>query len=190
MSRGGKITFLNVGHTLANARIYGPGVRFAIWLQGCTLGCSGCWNQQFWPTEGGELTTVEDMVAEIKKADVEGITLLGGEPLQQAESVLALIRRVKSEGLSVFLYTGYEKKEFTPTMKECVALSDIVISGRYVEQKRNPHLRWRGSSNQKIEFPSDRYASLPINEIREVEVHISDGNAMIYGYPNEDEKIK
>ena len=129
-------------------------------------------------------------MTQIKNADVEGVTLLGGEPLQQAESVLALIRDVKSEGLSVFLYTGYEKKEFTPTMKECVALSDIVISGRYVEQKRNPHLRWRGSSNQIIEFPTERYSSFPINEVREVEVHIGQGNAMVYGYPNEDEKIQ
>ncbi len=129
-------------------------------------------------------------MVKIKSADVEGITLLGGEPLQQAETVLALIHEVKSEGLSVFLYTGYQKKEFTPTMKECVALSDIVISGRYVDQKRNPHLRWRGSSNQIIEFPTDRYSSLPINEVREVEVHIGQGNAMIYGYPTEDEKVR
>ena len=56
-------------------------------------------------------------MVQIKNADVEGITLLGGEPLQQSENVLALIREVKSEGLSVFLYTGYERKEFTPTME-------------------------------------------------------------------------
>ena len=181
---------LNVGHTLPNARIYGPGVRFAIWLQGCTLGCKGCWNQQFWPTEGGVLIDVEELVVQIKNAKVEGITLLGGEPLQQSESVLALIREVKSEGLSVFLYTGYERKEFTPTMEECAKLSDIVISGRYIKQKRDPHLRWRGSTNQTIEFPTDRYSSLSISEVREVEVHIGRGNAMIYGYPNEEEKIR
>ena len=59
------ITLLNVGHVLPNGRIYGPGVRFVLWLQGCTLGCKGCWNQQFWPAEGGVAYDIEELIKQI-----------------------------------------------------------------------------------------------------------------------------
>ena len=58
-----------------------------------------------------------------------------------------------------------------------------------MEQKRD-RICDGGSTNQTIEFPTERYSSLAINEVREVEVHIGRGNAMIYGYPNEEEKIR
>tara|TARA_B100000767_G_scaffold103469_1_gene99360 strand:- start:4073 stop:4639 length:567 start_codon:yes stop_codon:yes gene_type:complete len=182
------ITLLNVGHVLPNGRIYGPGVRFVLWLQGCTLGCKGCWNQQFWPAEGGVAYDIEELIKQIIDAKVEGITLLGGEPLQQAESTLKLIQRVKEFDLTVFLYTGYTEKEFDATMRQCADLSDILVAGRYIEAKRDSFLRWRGSSNQIIEFPTGRYNGDDLTEVREVEVHISGGNANMYGYPTEEEK--
>lgn len=176
-----------MGHILPSGRIYGPGVRFVLWLQGCTLGCKGCWNQQFWPTVGGAEYNIEELVTQIREANVEGITLLGGEPMQQAEPILELIQRVKEHDLTVFLYTGYTKKEFDTTMNKCAELSDILIAGRYIESKRNTYLRWRGSSNQIIEFPTGHYNGEDLTEVREVEVHISGGNAEVYGYPTEEE---
>jgi len=178
---------LQIGHILPHARIYGPGSRFTIWLQGCTLGCKGCWNEQFWPEQGGECYDVDELVKQILDAEVEGITLLGGEPLQQADSVLELIERVKELNLTVFLYTGYSRKEFNTTMQRCADQSDILIAGRYVESKRDTFLRWRGSSNQIIEFPTGHYSDANLLEVREVEMHISGGNAQIYGYPTKDE---
>jgi anaerobic ribonucleoside-triphosphate reductase activating protein len=185
--RGIDIAVLQVGHILSAGRIYGPGVRFVIWLQGCTLGCKGCWNQQFWPTVGGAEYNIEQLVTQILEANVEGITLLGGEPMQQAEPILELIQRVKEHNLTVFLYTGYTEKEFDATMRQCAELSDILIAGRYIESKRNTHLRWRGSSNQIIQFPTGYYNGEDLEEVREVEVHISGGNANVYGYPTEEE---
>ncbi len=183
------MTSLRIGHILPRAHIYGPGLRFTIWLQGCTLACKGCWNKQFWPEEGGQIMEIEQIVTEIIEADVEGITFLGGEPLQQAEAVLELINRVKEIGKTVFLYTGYNKNEFDDIMSECAEKSDILIAGRYVEQKRDLHLRWRGSSNQIIEFPTGHYSDLDLTEVREVELHINGGNAQLYGYPTEEEII-
>lgn len=107
--------------------------------------------------------------------------------MQQAESVLELIQRVKQFDLTVFLYTGYTKKEFDPLMNKCAELCDILIAGRYIESKRNTYLRWRGSSNQIIEFPTGHYNGEDLTEVREVEVHISGGNAEVYGYPTEEE---
>ena len=89
--RGIYIAVLKVGHILPNGRIYGPGVRFVLWLQGCDLACKGCWNQQFWSSVGGMEYDIEELITQILQANVEGITLLGGEPMQQANPVLKLI---------------------------------------------------------------------------------------------------
>ena len=104
------------------------------WVQGCTLGCKGCWNEETWEHGIGETVTLEELKSSIQEAgNIEGITILGGEPLQQKIPVLNLIKYVKTIGLTVMLYTGYQKKEFDDIMWECYNSSDLVISGRYVQ---------------------------------------------------------
>ena len=180
---------IQIGHIEPCSHIYGPGQRFVIWVQGCTLGCKGCWNQQFWPAEGGNGKTIDELMKEINSIpDTEGITLLGGEPLQQSSMVLELIQRCQQNDLSVFLYTGYEPKEFDEIMQSCFDSSDIVVTGRYVQSLRNTSLRWRGSTNQVIHFPTPRYRGMDITEAREIEVKIKDGKVIMYGYPTEGEE--
>jgi len=125
---------LQIGHIEPCAYIYGPGQRFVIWVQGCTLGCKGCWNQQFWGTEDGYEKTIEQLIEDIQSTPgTEGITLLGGEPLQQAVGVLNLIQKCRELEYSIFLYTGYEPREFDDVMQNCFESSDIVVTGRYVQ---------------------------------------------------------
>ena len=101
-----------IGHRSEHSAIYGPGLRYVIWTQGCTLACGGCWNKQYWP-KGGTPVAITDLVEEIRRVKgIEGITILGGEPFQQANATLKLIQFVKAAGLTVFIYTGYEPKEF------------------------------------------------------------------------------
>ena len=166
--------------------IYGPGTRFVIWVQGCTLACKGCWNTSYWPKKGGQDRTVESLVKQISEAEeIEGITILGGEPLEQAEAVHELIQQVKEIGLSIFLYSGFERHELDEIQQECVDNSDIVVLGRYIEEKRDVNLRWRGSSNQVLEFPTERYRGLDIEERGECEVIIEeDGSIRVLGYPD------
>jgi len=175
---------LRVGHRLDRSEIYGPGIRSVIWLQGCTLACKGCWNTQYWPSKGGEGISVSQLLSEIDLlGDIEGITLLGGEPLQQASATLALIEGCKQRDLTVFLYTGYEPEEFDVTMQACFDASDIVITGRYEQEKRDTTLRWRGSLNQQVHFISGRYNQSVLEERTEVECHIlPNGNLTIVGY--------
>jgi len=175
---------LRVGHRLDRSEIYGPGIRSVIWLQGCTLACKGCWNTQYWPSKGGEEISVSQLLSEIDLlGDIEGITLLGGEPLQQASATLALIEGCKQRDLTVFLYTGYEPEEFDVTMQACFDASDIVITGRYEQEKRDTTLRWRGSLNQQVHFISSRYNQSVLEERTEVECHIlPNGNLTIVGY--------
>ena len=167
--------------------IYGPGIRSAIWVQGCTLACKGCWNTQMWPKKGGENHSVVELHNLLMNVEGnEGITLLGGEPLQQSEAVLELIKLQKAAGRTVMLYSGYEPEELDLVQQECVDNSDIVILGRYKEELRNTKLRWRGSENQVLYSPTGRYTveDFPDGET-EISVHIdANGKLLITGYPD------
>jgi anaerobic ribonucleoside-triphosphate reductase activating protein len=177
---------LRIASIEEQSSIYGPGLRFVIWVQGCTLACKGCWNPNFWPRKGGHDRTVESLVEQITKTEgIGGITILGGEPLEQAEAVHELIMRVKKVGLSVFLYSGFERDELDEIQQASVNASDIVVLGRYVEDKRNVNLRWRGSSNQILEFPTKRYRGIQFEERGECEVIFEeDGSIRVLGYPD------
>lgn len=120
-------------------------------------------------------------------ATLDGITILGGEPLQQATATLALMRAAKSFGLSVMLYTGYEPDELSGDAMSCAEEADLLISGRYVEALRSTTLRWRGSSNQRITSPTGMYDCSTFEELGEAEVHIDEhtGEATVLGYPDD-----
>ena len=175
---------LSIGHRLDHSEIYGPGIRSVFWTQGCTLACKGCWNTQYWSSKGGSEIKVSQILSELDELDdIEGITLLGGEPLQQAEATLALIEGCKQRGLSIFLYTGYNPPEFDAIMQACFDASDIAVTGRYVQELRDTTLRWRGSRNQQVHFISDAYDESVLQEQTEVECHIlPSGEIRMVGY--------
>ena len=183
---------IRVHDVLPRSSIYGPGERWVLWVQGCTLGCKGCWNVETWSRRTGTERTVASLVSELEAAasagDLEGISLLGGEPLQQAEPVLELIYAAREMGLSVLLYTGYEPEEYDPTMQACHDGPDLVIGGRYVAALRDPFLRWRGSSNQRLVSPTGRYDVDAFEDLQEVEVLIDHdtGQMTVTGYPEAD----
>lgn len=183
---------IRVHDVLPRSSIYGPGERWVLWVQGCTLGCKGCWNVETWSRRTDTERTVASLLSELEAAasagDLEGISLLGGEPLQQAEPVLELIHAAREMGLSVLLYTGYEPEEYDPTMQACHDGSDLVIGGRYVEALRDPFLRWRGSSNQRLVSPTGRYDVDAFEDLQEVEVLIDHdtGQMTVTGYPEAD----
>jgi len=175
---------LRLGHRLDRSEIYGPGIRSVFWTQGCNLACKGCWNTQYWPSRGGEEISVLEILSQLKELkDIEGITLLGGEPLQQPQACLELIQGCKEIGLSVFIYTGYEPSEFDEVMQSCFDLCDIAVTGRYIQELRDTTLRWRGSRNQQVHFISDLYDDSVLKEQTEVECHIlPSGEIRMVGY--------
>ena len=179
---------LRIGHRLDHSEIYGPGIRSVFWTQGCTLACKGCWNTQYWSSKGGGEIEVSQILSELDNLKgIEGITLLGGEPLQQSKASLELIKGCKDRGLSVFLYTGYEPSEFDEEMQACFDLSDIAVTGRFVQELRDTTLRWRGSRNQQVHFISNTYDESVLQEQTEVECHIlPNGNLTIVGYAEPD----
>ena len=179
---------ISLGHRLDRSEIYGPGLRAVFWTQGCNLACKGCWNTQYWSKKGGNTILVSRLLEELDSIDgIEGITLLGGEPLQQAEASLQLIKGCKEKGLTVFLYTGYEPNEFDANMQQCFDLCDIAVTGRFVQELRDTTLRWRGSTNQQVHFISKAYDDSVLKEQTEVECHIlPNGEIRMVGYAEEE----
>lgn len=157
-------TALRVAETHPACRVLGPGTRFAVWVQGCPLRCRGCISPQWLAFDGGTVVPVAALAAAIAGTrGIEGITVSGGEPFAQAESVAELAGMVRSAGLSVMAYTGYRlpylRRRGTPGQRRLLGLLDILVDGPYVDTL-HADLRWRASSNQEVHFLTGRYAHL------------------------------
>src|ERR1700722_10468979 len=106
---------LNVARVVRVTEAEGPGRRYALWFQGCPLRCPGCCNPEMLPFEGGHSIRLADVVAKVELAarseGIEGITLLGGEPLAYAAGGAALSRAVQQRGLTVMIFSGFTLEE-------------------------------------------------------------------------------
>ena len=177
---------LNLARTLTRSAVNGPGERFVLWVQGCPLACRGCWNPDTWAFTRRDLRSVDELAAIIlATAGIEGVTFTGGEPFVQARALTALAERVRAAGLSVFVFTGYDVDELTrPEHLALLAVTDVLVAGRYIESQRAFSLAWRGSANQRVHFLSDRYGPAEMQEVAEVEFHLgADGTLTVTGFP-------
>jgi anaerobic ribonucleoside-triphosphate reductase activating protein len=115
--------------------------------------------------EGGTAIPLGDLVGQIEEAarrdSIEGITLLGGEPLAHAAGAAALAQAVRERGLTVMVFSGYTLEEARclpdPAVAELLALTDILVDGPYHREQPETRRRWIGSANQRIHFLSDHY---------------------------------
>ena len=167
---------LNLHALMPRSRANGPGVRTVIWFQGCTLGCPGCFNpathasapQQHIPVA----VLVERLIADAPA--IEGLTISGGEPLQQSEALLRLLSAVRTHTtLSVLLFSGYTLSEISqiPLEPAILAQVDVLIAGRYVQTRRLAH-GLRGSANKTVHLLTDRYTLEDIEHVPPAEVWI------------------
>ena len=150
-----KISHMTTTNTL------GPGKRFVIWMQGCKKNCVGCINPEGRNLDGGYKITVEDIMERLSKhPDLVGVTISGGEPFLQFDELQKLIQRIKQETmLDIMLYSGYtleHLKQMIPDSMKFFENIDIFVDGEYIQGK-NENEMYRGSSNQKIYFFTDRY---------------------------------
>lgn len=164
----------------------GPGVRAVVWVQGCSLRCPGCFNPETHPFVGGELVYVGELFGRIVALGdaIEGITVSGGEPLQQRRPLLTLLRQVRREtSFSVLLLTGYtwEEIEQMPDAEALLACVDVLIAGRYGASQRLAS-DLRGSANQAVHLLTDRYTMGDLQSVPSAEVIITtQGEVMVSG---------
>lgn len=143
----------------------GPGVRVSLFVSGCTHHCKNCFNSEAWDFNYGEPFTkeVEDSIIDAMNHDyIAGFSLLGGEPFEpQNQKVLcSVLERIKATypEKNVWCYSGYTfdtdllsgrlcDYSITERMLNCI---DFLVDGKFVEEKKDITLRFKGSSNQRI----------------------------------------
>ncbi len=143
----------------------GTGVRVSVFVSGCTHHCKNCFNQEAWDFNYGKEFTqkeIDKVISELNHSYVEGLSLLGGEPLEHKnqQGLLPLLRQVKQKfpDKNIWCYSGYtfeddimgkmyKNWEETP---ELLSYIDVLVDGKFEEDKKDIALRFRGSSNQRI----------------------------------------
>lgn len=139
--------------------INGPGTRCTLFVSGCVHQCKGCYNQSTLRLDSGHEFTqaLEDqIIADLNDTRIKrkGLSLSGGDPLHPANvaSVLKLVKRVRNEcpGKDIWLWSGYTLAELSDDQRAVVDLLDVLVDGKFVQEKKDLNLEWRGSSNQVI----------------------------------------
>lgn len=131
----------------------GPGLRLAVFTQGCPHRCPGCHNPQSHDFGGGELCDVDELLAVARENILlDGVTLSGGEPFCQPESCAELARGAHEMGLNVWCYTGYCFEELLekPEWRAMLENIDVLVDGPFLLEAKTLDKRFRGSANQRI----------------------------------------
>ena len=145
----------------------GPGVRVSLFVSGCNHHCKNCFNREAWDFNyGNDFTEKEEnqIIEDLKPEHISGLSLLGGEPFerQNQAGLVPLVKKVKQTypNKKIWCYTGFTfdkqilgemiEQENRETTKDLLANIDYIVDGRFVEELKDPKLRFRGSSNQRI----------------------------------------
>ena len=184
---------LQIAQTVPCTAAEGPGQRFAIWFQGCPLRCPECCNPQMLSFDGGTSWRLEELLDEIATAQrdegIEGITLLGGEPVAHAASAAPLAEAVQRRGLSVMVFTGYEleaiQADASPEVAALLRNTDILVDGPYIRELPDRERRWIGSRSQRIPCLSGRYRADDScwQSPDTLEIRLTAGELRVNGFP-------
>lgn len=150
----------------------GPGVRVSLFVSGCTHYCKGCFNSEAWDFQYGNPYTKEtekEILEALKPSYIKGLSVLGGEPFEEANrlTVLGLLKKAREyyPEKSIWCYTGYDYEkdllrwiaEGRTEVEEMLSLIDVLVDGEFVEEQKNLRLPFRGSENQRlIDVPASR----------------------------------
>ena len=175
----------------------GPGARYVIWVQGCSLKCKGCFNPHFWSQHGGTIRDVDSLVDDVvaarnKYPEIEGVTFLGGEPFEQAEPLAELSSKLRDHDFSIMVFSGYTLAELKDSQSseyksrlDLLASVDLLVDGRYQKENVDTDRPWVGSKNQEFHFLTGRYSAETLfNSVRDgLEIKVlKSGEVQINGW--------
>lgn len=135
----------------------GPGFRVSLFVQGCNIRCPGCFNSELWNFGGGKefqwSREGEQLLKLLSPDYISGLTILGGEPLDQNPAELkVLVNKIKHyhPNKSIWVYTGHTWETLNESQKTAISEADVLVDGPFVEKLKDASLKFRGSSNQRI----------------------------------------
>ncbi|WP_326519320.1 4Fe-4S single cluster domain-containing protein [Acinetobacter sp. CAAS 2-6] len=159
------MAWLNVAKIIDVTQAEGPGLRTAIWVQGCLKRCIGCCNGQFLKIQPADvcdsLMIIEQIVQNQQQYGIEGVTLLGGEPFLQAEGLADIAQACRKMGLSVMVFSGYELEELDDLhfkgASKLLEFTDVLVDGEYQQALTENVRNWVGSTNQRFHYFTNFY---------------------------------
>lgn len=145
----------------------GPGIRLAVFTQGCIHNCEGCHNPESHDPNGGKLIDTDRIIKFASENPLyDGVTLTGGDPFYQPVPCAVIAEGVKKLGLNVWTFTGYTWEQIMNSGNEdfmrLLKASDVLVDGRFEKDKRSLELKFKGSTNQRT---IDVKASLEKGEV-------------------------
>jgi anaerobic ribonucleoside-triphosphate reductase activating protein len=148
---------MRIAGLVQDSYVDGPGVRFAVFVQGCDRRCEGCHNEATWDLGGGSEMSEGEIIARMRSNPLtDGLTLSGGEPFLQAAACATVAAAAHDRGLNVWVFTGFTFEELLsrawgdPAVGELLRLADVLVDGPFELATRTLSLKWRGSQNQRI----------------------------------------
>lgn len=115
---------------VSDSIVDGPGIRFSVFVQGCSHHCPGCHNPQSWPFDAGEDVRIDQLVERILQNKLAlGVTLSGGDPFDQPAACAELARRVKAAGRNIWVYTGYLYEDLLEMVADLPSEGDGAVVG-------------------------------------------------------------
>lgn len=151
-----------------STKVEGFGNRYCIWLQGCSIRCPGCSNENMWEFGNAPTYSVDQVIEDIfQQKQIEGLTIMGGEPFDQKQAVSALVMKATMKGYSIILFTGYIYEELKKMnnryVNSILKYTDLLIDGPFIQQELDFSRPWIGSKNQRYLFLSDKYSQYDLD---------------------------
>lgn len=132
----------------------GEGIRTSLFVSGCNFKCKGCFNKDYQNFNYGNPFTneTESQILNYVNDDcISGLSILGGEPLEQDETLYNFLKKAKLSGKTIWLWTGFKFESLNPDQKKLVEnCVDVLVDGQFKEQLKDMRLKFRGSSNQRV----------------------------------------
>lgn len=151
-----KLRVVKGKYVTESSTVDGPGFRDVLWLQGCKHHCKGCHNPETWNEDEGQIIPLQEAYDALTKSSITHITLSGGDPVEQAHCLFALLMEIKEQfpNKTIWLYTGYTWEELFQSKSlykvGLIMLCDVIVDGKFIQEEADKNLKFRGSKNQRL----------------------------------------
>jgi len=189
---------LNVADVVVGSYTNGPGKRIVIWVQGCTINCKGCFNEELQPHVARHLVDPELFAIKIvdlcKDNKCEGVTLSGGEPFQQSKALTKFLSIIKDNGLTITCFSGYNSIALLNSndthVKSSLENVDVLIAGEFKITNKYSNRTWYENPDKYIVFLTSAYNSSDTFSDENVEYIIKNDYLYTTGFSNMENHLK